>query len=193
MSEAYVSFFEGGFLKFKIFPISNFSQIRSDGGSSNFQFFPNSKKSKTSRKLWTFSTFCDIFSVGLFPKASTTTTTSSRWNYFSVYSTRYIFICKKKMTKKNKKNTILTKFDLCLAQPQLVSKFHDTFCAVQNWGNCPNISFHLLGSTINLSYIIIGSLCKVKFRWICRKLNIEAFDEDGLFWNNEIGTTFSFW
>ena len=36
------------FPKFKIFPISNFSQIRYEGGSSNFEFFPNSKKSKTS-------------------------------------------------------------------------------------------------------------------------------------------------
>ena len=42
-------FLKGGSPKFKIFPISNFSQIRSEGGgSSNLQFFSNSKKSKRS-------------------------------------------------------------------------------------------------------------------------------------------------
>ena len=74
---AYVSFFERGrgFPKFKILPISHFSQIRSKWGASNFQFFPNSKKSKTSwgrggglRKLWTFSTFGTYMIVGLFEK-----------------------------------------------------------------------------------------------------------------------------
>ena len=36
----------------------------------NFKFFPNSKKSKLlgGRKLWTFSTFWDIFYLGLSPK-----------------------------------------------------------------------------------------------------------------------------
>ena len=37
---------------FKFFP------IRSEGGSSILKLFPNSRNS---RKLWTFSTFCDIF------------------------------------------------------------------------------------------------------------------------------------
>ena len=60
-----------GVHKFKISPISNFSQIRNKGGgSSNFQFFPNSKKSKTScrrgegsRKLWTFFHFLQQFLI----------------------------------------------------------------------------------------------------------------------------------
>ena len=43
---AYI-FLSEGFPKFKIFPISNFSQLgQRGGGSLNFQFFPNSKKSK---------------------------------------------------------------------------------------------------------------------------------------------------
>ena len=50
------------FSQFQIFP-----KLDPRGGALNFKFFPNSKKSKTSwerggsRKLWTFSTFCDIF------------------------------------------------------------------------------------------------------------------------------------
>ena len=53
---------EGGFPKFKIFPIQHFSQLGQMGGALNFQFFQNSKKSKLSwgsgsGKLYTFSTF----------------------------------------------------------------------------------------------------------------------------------------
>ena len=58
-------FFEGGFPKLKFFPISNFSQL----GQIKFQIFPKFKKVQNiqgeggggSRKLWTFSTFWDIF------------------------------------------------------------------------------------------------------------------------------------
>ena len=50
-----------------IFPISIFSQIRSEGGVIKYHFFPKFKivhiilGGGGSRKLWTFSTICEIF------------------------------------------------------------------------------------------------------------------------------------
>ena len=61
-----VMFLQGseGMRRFQISPHSNFflNQVRG-GGSSNINFFPNSKQS---RKLWTFSTICDIFFMAPF-------------------------------------------------------------------------------------------------------------------------------
>ena len=56
-------------LHFKFFP----NQVRGGGWSSNIIFFPNSKQSTLSqgggsRKLWTFSTICEIFFLDCSPQ-----------------------------------------------------------------------------------------------------------------------------
>ena len=74
--KAYVSFFERGsqnskFSQFQIFP-----KLGPRGVVVKFPIFPNFKKVQNilgewgSRKLWTFSTFCDIFLFECFPKLS---------------------------------------------------------------------------------------------------------------------------